>query len=74
MTENLPVSTLMQRASAPRWAGADAGRALEKLGHAIEYLSDEYVNEDSLGEVAGSRLQAIELLMSLNRSVYLECA
>ncbi|HWG19733.1 MAG TPA: hypothetical protein VG225_04320 [Terracidiphilus sp.] len=57
-----------------RRVSPEAGHALEKLGHAIEYLSDEFVHED--GSLAGrqdDRLEAIELLMSLNRQVYFEC-
>lgn len=48
-----------------------AGHALEKLGHAIEYLSDEYVlcpAQDAKGQ-----LDAIMLLMDRNRQVYFEC-
>jgi len=47
-----------------------AGHALEKLGHAIEYLSDEYMfcPEDSRG-----RVEAILLLMEVNRQIYAEC-
>ncbi len=47
-----------------------AGHALEKLGHAIEYLSDELIvaPEDSKG-----RMQAILLLMEVNRRIYAEC-
>lgn len=47
-----------------------AGHALEKLGHAIEYLSDEFVAapEDSTG-----RMEAIMLLMSVNRGIYADC-
>lgn len=53
-----------------------SGIAIEKLGHAIEYLADEYAFEAA---VIGSciacepALQAIQLLMSLNRQVYFEC-
>lgn len=47
-----------------------AGHALEKLGHAIEYLSDELIvaPQDSKG-----CMQAILLLMEVNRSVYADC-
>jgi len=50
-----------------------AGRALEILGHAIEYLTDEFVHR--LGEVSAHNgdLEAVQLLMSLNRQVYFEC-
>jgi hypothetical protein len=50
-----------------------AGHALEKLGHAIEYLTDEFVHRG--GEVSSSNgeLQAVQLLMAKNRQVYFEC-
>jgi hypothetical protein len=51
----------------------ESGRALEILGHAIEYLADEYaletVPKGPLGN-ADPRVQAIQLLKSLNREVY----
>jgi hypothetical protein len=55
-----------------------AGRALEILGHAIEYLTDEYVHELATEEQCpfskdDGRVQAIQLLMSLNREIYFEC-
>ncbi len=50
-----------------------AGRALEILGHAIEYLADEYVRDDSPAEAKEGRLQAIQMLMALNREIYLSC-
>ena len=51
-----------------------AGHALEILGHAVEYLSDEFMHEYplSISERAG-RMQAIELIMYRNRQVYFEC-
>jgi hypothetical protein len=50
-----------------------AGRALEMLGHAIEYLADEYVEHG--GDLSGddAQVQAMQLLMSLNREIYYEC-
>ena len=50
-----------------------AGHALEILGHAIEYLTDEYVFEG--GNFSGSdpRIQAIEMLMAVNRAIYFDC-
>jgi len=50
-----------------------AGRALEKLGHAIEYLSQVFVEEEGAGSLHDTRLEAIDLLMSLNREIYFEC-
>jgi hypothetical protein len=50
-----------------------SGYALEKLGHAIEYLTDEYINEGCRGGLNGGSVDAIQLLMLLNREVYFEC-
>jgi hypothetical protein len=51
-----------------------AGHALEILGHAIEYLTDEYVNEQSAAFSArNEKIEAVQLLMALNRQVYFEC-
>jgi hypothetical protein len=50
-----------------------SGHALEKLGHAIEYLTDEYIHEGCLGSQRVPRVEAIQLLMAANRGVYFEC-
>src|ERR1700761_1680436 len=48
-------------------------KGLEILGHAIEYLADEYAvdpaNKGPLGN-ADPRVQAIQTLKSLNRALY----
>jgi hypothetical protein len=52
----------------------EAGHALEKLGHAIEYLTDEFMNEEGQAPFRrDGRLEAIELLMAANRSIYYHC-
>lgn len=54
----------------------EAGFALEILGHAIEYLADEYVHEAGLLPSIYSgdpRVEAIQLLMAANRQVYFAC-
>jgi hypothetical protein len=54
----------------------EAGFALEILGHAIEYLADEYVHEMGLLPSVHSsdpRVEAIQLLMAANRQVYFAC-
>jgi hypothetical protein len=51
----------------------DAGRALEMLGHAIEYLTDVYVHETENLCASDPQVEAIQLLMRLNRQVYYEC-
>jgi hypothetical protein len=50
-----------------------AGHALEILGHAIEYMTDEFVYEDGALSARNAQLQAVQLLMALNRQVYFEC-
>ena len=52
----------------------EAGHALEKLGHAIEYLTDEFMNEENHAPFCrDGRLEAIELLMAANRTIYYHC-
>ena len=56
-----------------RRIGPEAGRALEILGHAIEYLTDEFVHEGLEFSAKNEQLEAVQLLMALNRQVYFEC-
>ena len=57
-----------------RRVSPQSGRALEKLGHAIEYLADEYMNEEGAPPFSrDGRLEAIEVLMAVNRAVYSDC-
>jgi hypothetical protein len=51
-----------------------AGRALEVLGHAIEYLTDEFVQQGRPFTASDGQLRAVQLLMALNRQVYYECS
>jgi len=50
-----------------------AGRALETLGHAIEYLADEFVFQGGSLSAGNAQVEAIQMLMALNRQVYFEC-
>jgi hypothetical protein len=50
-----------------------AGRALEALGHAIDYLTDEFVYRGTSFKASNDQLEAVQLLMALNRQVYFEC-
>ena len=54
-----------------------AGRAIGMLGHAIEYLADEFALECRTRDASSARkhgcVQAIELLMARNREIYLSC-
>ena len=51
----------------------EAGRGLEKLSHALEYLADEFVHDGCPFAEDRGRLQAIELLAALNRQIYFTC-
>ncbi len=50
-----------------------AGRALEILAHAIEYLTDEFVHQGLAFSAKNEQLEAVQMLMALNRQVYFEC-
>ena len=50
-----------------------AGRALELLAHAIEYLTDEFVHQGLAFSAKNEQLEAVQMLMALNRQVYFEC-
>ncbi len=56
-----------------RQLSPEGGRALEILGHAIEYLADEYAadlaDKGPLGN-ADPRVEAIQILKGLNRAIY----
>lgn len=54
----------------------EAGFALEVLGHAIEYLADEYVHQGGILCSIDSPdpcVEALRLLMAANREVYYAC-
>ncbi len=70
-----PVSAVLHP-SAPRRITRDAGRGLEILGHAIEYLADEYALEiERYGALdpTDPRLEAIRILKLLNRKIHYSC-
>ena len=51
----------------------EAGRALEILGHAIEYLTDEFVYAGGSFSAHDPQVEAVQLLMGLNREIYFDC-
>jgi len=51
----------------------EAGHALEILGHAIEYLTDEFVHAGGSLSAHSTQVEAVQLLMAINRQVYFEC-
>ncbi len=50
-----------------------AGRALEILAHALEYLSDECAVSDATESWLRAQVEAIKLLKDLNLGIYMEC-
>jgi hypothetical protein len=50
-----------------------AGRALVILGHAIEYLADEFLYEGATFSANRGQVEAIQILMALNREIYMAC-
>ncbi len=51
----------------------NAGRALEMLGHAIQYLTDEYVHRGGSFSARNGEVAAVQLLMEINRQIYFDC-
>jgi len=51
----------------------EAGRALEILGHAIDYLSDEYVRAGGPLAARNAQVEAVQMLMAINRQIYFAC-
>lgn len=63
----------IERRQRKRRVSREAGRALEILGHAIEYVTDEFVHEGGSFSGHSAQLDAVQMLMALNREIYLEC-
>ncbi len=75
---SIPVSTAAMpaarvRVNRRRRITPQAGHALEVLAHAIEYLTDVFVHQGACFSSKDEQLQAVQLLMALNRQVYFEC-
>ena len=56
-----------------RTINATNGRALEMLGHAIEYLEDELHLERTWAFDKSASLQAIDILKAKSREIYFGC-
>ncbi len=50
-----------------------SGRALVILGHAIEYLAGEFIHEGGTFTANRGQVEAIQILMAVNRQIYLAC-
>jgi hypothetical protein len=79
-TPDFPITTMIHSAlprglSRPRRRRIDrsSGRALEILGHAIEYLTDEFGQNGCMSSSDKGPLDAVQLLMAVNREIYFEC-
>lgn len=78
-TTNFPIPAAQPALSATRVRAGkrridpQSGRALEILAHAIEYLTDEFVEEGGHISASDARVQAVQLLMAMNRQVYYDC-
>jgi hypothetical protein len=74
-----PAITPIPPANTQQWRrriSPPEGRALEILGHAIDYLADEFAfHSGSLSSLHSHdpQVQAIQLLMAANRQVYFSC-
>jgi hypothetical protein len=72
--EGVTVASPVSKAGTQRRSiSPEAGRGLEILGHSIEYLTDEFVHDGLSVAEDNGRVQAIQLLMALNRQVYFSC-
>jgi hypothetical protein len=67
------VSNNEVRGNLKRRISPEAGHALEILGHAIEYLTDELIFEGGPLSAHTGQLEAIRLLMARNRGIYFSC-
>jgi hypothetical protein len=75
-TRSLVTELPYTRVNRRRQVSHQSGKALEALGHAIEYLADEYAFHGGVFAVVSPedpQVQAIQILMAANRSVYCEC-
>ena len=69
----IPVPLVSQGHTRRRRIAPSAGRALEILGHAIEYLSDEFAHAGGSLSAHNAQVEAVQMLMSLNREIYFAC-
>jgi hypothetical protein len=68
-----PGETVTRAVSRPRRIDPRSGRALEILGHAIEYLADEYVHQGGSLSAHNGQVEAVQVLMAANRAIYFAC-
>jgi hypothetical protein len=75
IASGLPVSTAAPGRGVLRLRriSPEAGHALEILGHAIDYLTDEFVCAGGSLSAYDGQVEAVQLLMGINREIYLGC-
>lgn len=66
-------ASALPRAVRRRRISPEAGHALEILGHAIEYLTDEYIHAGGSFSPQDGAIEAVQLLMAANRQIYFAC-
>ena len=69
----IPIPLVNQGRTHRRRITPQAGRALEILGHAIEYLSDEFAHAGGSLSAHNAQVEAVQLLMEIDRQIYFAC-
>jgi hypothetical protein len=69
----IPVLLVNQSRTHRRRIAPQAGRALEILGHAIEYLSDEFAHAGGCLSAHNAQVEAVQVLIAANRQIYFAC-
>jgi|SRR5580692_4521547 hypothetical protein len=72
-SKSMPAIWAAHAGSRRRAINPQAGRALEILGHAIDYLTDEYIHSGGAFRYDDPELEAVQLLMAVNRAIYFDC-
>ena len=71
--DSAPAAFSFRAGSSRRRISPQAGHALEILGHAIEYLTDEFIYARGPLSARKPQLEAVQLLMAANREIYFAC-
>ncbi len=71
--DSAPAASTHRAVSSRRRISPQAGHALEILGHAIDYLIDEFIYAGGSFSTRDPRLEAVQLLMTANREIYFAC-
>jgi hypothetical protein len=68
-----PIAAIGSGVLPRRRISPEAGHALEILGHAVEYLTDEFVHAGGSFSAHDGQVEAVQLLMAMNRQIYFAC-